>query len=102
MCNGAHSEYVRGLFLEEIESVVHANYDSYMQIDPTQSDSYGFQSMDPSGPIWSSEELNQNMITLNISKCEPLTDRFAEWEEKALNPSRRRKSHFHSVLTVFP
>jgi hypothetical protein len=99
MCNTGHEEYIRGLRLKEMTAVVHANYDSYMQLNSMEGDYVHGQ--DAIGPTSNSEELNERMTTLNISICEPLADRFADFEEKALNPTRR-KNNFHSVRYAFP
>jgi hypothetical protein len=59
------------------------------------------QDQDATDRTWHSEELNQMMTTLDTSICEPLADRFADFEEKALNP-RRMENNFRSVRYAFP
>ena len=86
-CNKVHLDYIKGINEEEIQSVLRDNYGSYMQLNSMSS--FGGQGQDQIGPFNSTEELNQNMRALDIGKCEPLVDRFAEWEKKALDPSVR-------------
>jgi hypothetical protein len=98
-CNAAHREYIKGVNLKQIEAVLHDNYASFMQLDRMPS----LKSFDQDriGPFNTSEELKQHMRALNISKCEPLLRRFADWEQKALD-LQRRKDHFYSVRIAVP
>jgi hypothetical protein len=97
-CNDGHRDYLKGLDEGQIQSVLHDYYDYYMQFNPLPNLE---QNQDRIGPFSSTDELNQHMIPLNISKCEPLLLRFAKWEKNALDPTRR-KEHFYLARTVIP